>query len=275
MPQFDYTHPALLLGQIATTNPWTINSYLNALLAQESVVTSAAAPAAGDYTIRIVGEEGTFDVTYTSPGGEAPADIVAGLLAAIDADPDLVNIVVGTDASPDLNLDFIHPGHVYNVSFPSNPGGNLLGATFQAAGGTALTLGTCVVPASPPDESTGAQHVSAPNAATTGNDLLGITVRAVVDVQVNTGVQTDEDAFLPGTTVSVMEEGECVVEVEAAVAFNGPVFVRIGNVGPGQKLGGFTVGPAVASEVIQMAGARYRSATSGNGLAKVAINRPA
>jgi len=130
-------------------------------------------------------------------------------------------------------------------------------------------------PGRPAGNSTGAQHVSAPDAGTTGNDLLGITVRAVVDVQVNTGDPTALDTFDPGETVSVMEEGECVVEVEAAVAFNGPVFVRIGNVGPGQKLGGFTVGPAVPSEVIQMAGARYRSATTGNGLAKVAINRPA
>ena len=274
MPQFDYVHPTLLLGQIASANPATVNSYLNALLAQESEISIAATPEAGDYTVRIVGEEGTFEFTYTSPGAETEAQIVAGLLAALDADPDLVNIVVGTDASPELELDFIHPGLDYTISFPSNPGpGDMSQALIQAAGGVALLLGVAVVATDPAGSSTGAQHVTAPDAGTVDADFLGLTVRAVIDVQVNTGDPNQISEFAPGATLSVMEEGESVVEVEDAVAFNGAVFVRIANPGPGQALGGIR-SDVDGGNAIQMTGARFRSATTGNGLAKVAINRP-
>ena len=274
MPQFDYTHPTLLLGQVASGNPYTINSYLNALLAQESEISIGAGPAAGDYTVRIVGEEGTFEFTYTSPGAETEAQIVAGLLAALNSDPDLVNIVAGTDASPELELDFIHPGADYTISFPSNPGpGDMSQALIQAAGGTALNLAIVVVASDPAGISTGAQHVTAPDAGTVDADFLGMTVRASVDVLVNTGDPNQISQFAPGATLSVMEEGESVVEVEDAVAFNGAVFVRTQNPGPGQHLGGFR-SDADGGDAIAMTGARYRSATTGNGLAKVTINRP-
>jgi hypothetical protein len=272
MPQFNYEHQRWSLGQIASGNPLTINSYLNALLAQESVVTVGGTDA-GDYTIRIVGEEGTFDVTYTHPGAGAIGDITAGLQAAIDADPDLVNIVVAVDSDPDVDLNFIHPGKTYTVSFPSNPSGNMTLATAQAPGGPAIELATVVVAASPAGVSTGAQHVTAPGAGSTDADFLGITVKAEIDIQVNNGDPTAETAFEAGTTVSVMEEGECIVEVEDAVAFNGQVFVRIANPAPGQKLGGLR-SDAAGGDAVLMTGAKFRSATSGNGLAKVAINRP-
>jgi hypothetical protein len=272
MPQFSYDHPVLLLGQIASTNPWTINSYLNALLAQESGVTIGGTDA-GDYTIQFDGPSGSYSITYTHPGGGVTNDIVAGLLTELQSDPDLVNIVVGTNADPQLTLDFIHPGEVWVLSFPSNPAGNMTAATIQAAGGTDLDLGVVVVPVTPPENSTGAQHVGAPDVTATDADFLGITVRASIDVEVNDGDPTGSNVFRPGATVSVMEEGEAVVEVEDAVAFNGPVFVRINNPGPGQKLGGLR-SDADGGNAIQMTGARFRSATSGLGLAKVAINRP-
>ena len=115
--------------------------------------------------------------------------------------------------------------------------------------------------------------MTAPDAGTVDADFLGMTVRASVDVLVNTGDPNQISQFAPGATLSVMEEGESVVEVEDAVAFNGAVFVRTQNPGPGQHLGGFR-SDADGGDAIAMTGARYRSATTGNGLAKVTINRP-
>ena len=189
MPQFDYTHPTLLLGQVANGNPYTINSYLNALLAQESEITIGAGPAAGDYTTRIVGEEGTFEFTYTSPGAETEAQIVAGMLAALNSDPDPVTIVAGTDASPELELDFIHPGADYTISFPSNPGpGDMSQALIQAAGGTALNLAIAVVASDPAGISTGAQHVTAPDAGTVDAVAYVNDEFCVVDFKTSSGI---------------------------------------------------------------------------------------
>lgn len=267
MPQFNYTHPALQLGQVATDTPYSVDSYVNELLAQESEVTIAAAPPAGDYTIQLDGPEGSFSFTYTSPGAETEAQIVAGLLLALQADPDLVNVVVGTDASPVLELDFIHPGAVWVISFPSNPGGNMSQALIQAAGGVDVHLGVGVVPGN------SAEFAVAPSGGTVDGDFLGITVALSVDVQVNDGLSTSFDVFAPGATLSVMEAGEAVVEVEDAVAFNGDVFMRIANPGPGQHLGAFRSDNA-GGDAIQITRAKFRTATSGAGLARVKVNRP-
>ena len=54
MPQFQYSHPVLFLGQIASEDPMSISSYVNELFAQENRVAVGAAPGAGDYTIQII-----------------------------------------------------------------------------------------------------------------------------------------------------------------------------------------------------------------------------
>jgi hypothetical protein len=193
--------------------------------------------------------------------------VVAGFVAAIQADPDFTNLLVATDASPILELDFIHPGQVYTLSFPSDPNGILTNALIQAAGGVDLELGVGVVPGS------SQEFAVAPGAGTVDADFLGITIAGTVDIMVNDGLSTSRDVFAPGCSVSVMEEGTCVVEVEGAVAFNGPVFMRIQNAGPGQKLGGFRA-DADGGDAIQISGAKFRTSTTGVGLAQIKVNRP-
>lgn len=272
MPQFNYDHPGLLVGQQASGNPVTINSYINALLAQESEVTVGGTDA-GDYTVQIDGDEGSFQFTFTHGGGGVVNDIVTGLLAALDADPDLVNIVVGANASPELELDFLHPGQDYAISFPSNPSGNLTQTLIQAAGGTDIGLGLGVVPADPPGVSTGAQHVTAPNGAVDA-DFLGVTMRASIDVDVNTISNGAVDSrFVPSDTVSVMEEGEIRIETEDAVAFNGAVWMRNTNPGPSTPLGGFR-SDSGGGEAILVTRMRFRGSTSSAGVVTAVINRP-
>ncbi len=267
MPQFDYTHPVLKLGQIATSEPWSIDSYVNELLAQESEVTVGGSAIAGTYTIQVDGPEGTFTVDFVAAGGEAAAVVVAGFVTAIGMDPDFLNLLVAVDASPVLELNFLHPGQVYTVSFPSDPNGILTNATAQAAGGVDIGLGLGVVPGS------SGQFIVAPTGATVDGDVLGITVAATVDIMVNDGLPTSEDVFLPGCTVSVLEAGECVVMTEDAVAFNGDVFMRIQNPGAGQSIGALRSDNA-GGDAIQLTRAKFRSATTGAGLARVKIWRP-
>jgi hypothetical protein len=268
MPQLNYTHRALMLGQIATTENYDADSYINELLAQESEVTVGGAAIAGTYTIQIDGPDAnSITVDFVAAGGEAPAVVVAGFLAAVQADSDFTNLLVATDASPILELDFIHPGQVYVISFPSDPNGILSGALIQAAGGTNIHLGVGVVPGS------AAQLAVAPGAATVDADFLGITFMGTVEIMVNDGLSTSLDVFAPGCSVSVMSEGTTVVGVEDAVAFNGPVFMRTQNPGPGQHLGGFR-SDADGGNAIAIAGARFRSATTGVGLAQIKVNRP-
>jgi hypothetical protein len=237
-------------------------------LAQESEVTVGGAAIAGTYTIQVDGPEGSFSVDFVAAGGEAPAAVVAGFLAAIQADPDFLNLLVATDASPILELDFLHPGQTYTVSFPSDPNGILSGALIQAAGGTDIGLGLGVVTGSD------SRLARAPDGSTVDADVLGVTVSATLAVEVNDGLSTSVDAFHPGDEVAVMEEGTVVVAVEDAVAFNGAVFMRIQNAGAGQSLGGFRSDNA-GGDAIQITGARFRSDTSGVGLAIIKINRPA
>jgi len=258
MPQLNYTHRALMLGQIATTETYDADSYINELLAQESEVTVGGAAIAGTYTIQIDGPDAnSITVDFVAAGGEAPAAVVAGFLAAVQADSDFTNLLVATDASPELELDFIHPGQVYVISFPSDPNGILSGALIQAAGGTNIHLGVGVVPGS------AAQLAVAPGAATVD----------AVEIMVNDGLSTSLDVFAPGCSISVMSEGTTVVGVEDAVAFNGPVFMRTQNPGPGQHLGGFR-SDADGGNAIAITGARFRSATTGVGLAQIKVNRP-
>ena len=138
MPQFSYDHPVAINGQIASMYPITVDSYENPLLAQVSTVT-VGGTTDGVYTVQIDGPEGTFQVSFTAAGNTAD-QIAAGLEAAADLDPDLLNIAVASSATNVLTLTFIHPGSVYTVSAPSAPSA-LTVATSQAAGGVTVGLG--------------------------------------------------------------------------------------------------------------------------------------
>ncbi len=267
MPQFEYAYPQSQNGMIATTSPWSIDSYLNALLAQQSTITATGTATAGNYTVQIDGEEGSFSVTVTMAGGESTTVFTAALVAAFDADPDLLNIVAATDNDPVTTLDFLHAGLDYTLSLTSNPGGFLALALAQAAGGTDIPLGVGVVPGAADGEA------QLPGAGSVDADFLGIFVNAVVDVKVNDGQAfAAVDHVSPGQCLSVMNMGEVFVSVEDAVAFNGQVFMRIQNPGPGQSLGGFR-SDADGGNAIALTGARFRQTTTGPGIARVKVLR--
>lgn len=263
MPQQTYVKADFLLGQIATTRPWSIASKGNELLAQISTVSVAATPEDGVYTVRITDGDITVSGSFTA-SSDTQAAIVAGLIADLEAQPNFNNIAAAVDASPDITLNFIHTGIVYTVDFPSNPGpGDLSVVTTQAAGGTAIGLGLAVVPG------------SADNLATamtaTGEVILGITTRNTA-IEVNTGVQTDVTEFAAGTEMSILQEGTIAVQTEGAVAQGGLVFARhdVGTTA-------FALGQLSATddaETVQVPNARFDTTLTAAGLARVIVNLP-
>jgi hypothetical protein len=267
MPQFNYTHRALILGQIATGETWDIDSYVNELLAQEDEVTFGGNAVAGVYTLQIDGPDAaSLQVSVTSAGADTPAQMVAAFVVAIQADSAFANLLVPVDAAPILELNFIHPGQVYVVTVALEQNAIITIATDQAAGGVDLHLGVGVVPGS------AAEFAVAPTGASVDADFLGITVMGTVEIMVNDGLSTSEDVFAPGCSVSVMEEGTTVVQTEDAVAFNGPVFMRI--VATGTEVFGAFRSDADGGDAIAITGARFRTATTGAGLAVIKVNRP-
>lgn len=266
MPQFEYTHPVLALAEVGTASPWTIDSYQNALVAQVSTVTGTA-PAAGTYTFEISGDEGTFATSVTMAGGETPTQFAAAIVAAMDADADLLNITTQVAALGVVTISFIYPGRDYTITITADPGPDLSTALVTAAGGTFMPLGVGVVPGATAGEA------ALPGAASVDADFLGVFVNATIDAKVNDGAGfATVDGVDPGETLSVMRIGDTVVATEDAVAFNGQVFMRIQNAGAGQTLGGFR-SDADGGDAIAITGARFRSATAGAGLARVSLNR--
>ena len=269
MPQYEYDMPIGRVGQIATQtdNGGEIDSYENELFAQQSEIAIGGTDD-GVYTIQIQGEEGTFQFSFTASGNTAD-QIADGLAAAAQADPDLVNIVdtTATSGTP-LDLQFLHEGASYSISFPSNPNTNMSETVVQAPGGVRVALGVGVVPGSAD------RFAVAPDAATVDADFLGITELGV-PAQINTGRDPNlSDGFAPGATLSVMRKGDIWVEAEGAVSFNGQAFMRIATPLAGQVLGAFSAGPAVPGEVIALSGVRFRKSTSSAGLTVVRVNRP-
>lgn len=264
MPQFDYVEPIAVNGQIAESGPRVIDSYLNALVAQESDVDFAASTA-GDHTIRIEGEEGVFEAT--APGGGTTTALIDALITAFG--DELLNIATLTNNDPTLEIRCIHPDRVYNISFPDNPGGgpDMSHSLVQAAGGVRIELASVVVQGANDDEA------QLPGAGTVAADALGVTARNV-DTEVNTGDPTVETACPPGSMLSVAKQGTYWFEVEDTVAAHGNVFFRIQNPAAGQHLGGLRA-DAAGGDAVQLLGAKFKTSTTGTGLAKVQLNMPA
>lgn len=272
MPQFDYGNgtgqPVYRNGQIADGGPRAIDSGINELLAQANSI-AVGGTTDGTYTVRIIGEEGTFDVSFVASTNTAD-EIADGLAAAVLADAALTNIVsaAATSGTP-LLLDFVHPGRDYDILFPSNPGTNMVNTLSQAAGGTAIGLGVAVQTGS------GDNLVAVVDSGTTDAEIAGITVLNV-GVQFNDGNDgglDGTDQFEAGVTVSAMRQGRCVVVVETAVAKDDPVFARIQNAAAGVPLGQLR-NTADGGNTVALTGAKFHTAAAAGGLAVVTLNRP-
>ena len=94
----------------------------------------------------------------------------------------------------------------------------------------------------------------------TGNLVMGVVVRAAN--------REDQLALAIGEVFDVCSRGRVWVKVEEAVAFGDPVYVRYAAGGLGR---GYCRMSAGTSEAAQLAGARFVSAASANGLAQLEI----
>lgn len=263
MPQFQYDQPVAINGQIASMSPWTVDSYENPLLSQESTVT-VGGTTDGVYTVQIDGPEGTFQVSFTAAGNTAD-QIAAGLEAAADLDPDLLNIAVASSATNVLTLTFIHPGSVYTITAPSAPSA-LTVAAVTAAGGVTIGLGVAVVQGALDDQA------ALLAGGSVDADVLGITIRSL-DMNVNQGDPVVDDGYFGGATMAIMRGGELFANVEDAVAAGGGVFARIVVNAAGQVLGGLR-SDADGGDAIALAACTFRTTTTAAGLARIKINRP-
>lgn len=266
MPQFVYgQQPRLLLGQVYSMDAISKDSYINPLLPQVDTVAFAGA-GSGDYTIQIQGEEGTFNVTVNA--SPATAD---DFVTAFDFNEDLDNIVEASDIAGDLVLTFLIPGRDYRVFLIDNPSGDMTLTSTQLPGGPSLPLGAAVAYSGTDPE----DAVEALSATTTAQDVAGVTVRNL-NIEFNRGNRggfNGTDQFFPGECVTVGRQGEFCVQVEDAVTAGQPCFVRIQNV-PNNSVAGAFRSDADGGDAIQLPASRFRTSTSGPGLAVVTVNIP-
>jgi hypothetical protein len=270
MPQYSYDAKTAFAGQIAQAlRPTALESYANPKKAKIHTTTIAGFDA-GTYTIRLskasTGEE--FDISAAA--GASIALTCTALETAGDAMDELLNIVVVSKTATTVVLSFIHPGDDWDISYPSNPNSNMSGVTTQAAGGTDIPVGVAVVAASNPGDDDNGLFCALPSGSSVDANFIGITTRNVAS-NVMDYDQTGQVSE-PGDIVSVMTEGVIWVETEDTVAYGGTVYVRITASGS-EQLGAFR-SDADGGDAIVMTGAKFYSATSGAGLAKIKINRP-
>jgi hypothetical protein len=263
MPQFDYTMPTLLLGQIGNADPRTIHSYANELLAQISDITFAG-NGAGTYTVEVadVGRNNVIVGTFVAGAPDAITVIIDGLIASF-IENGLLSEANMVNSDPDLDFNFLNTGIDYTITLLSNPGGVMSVATTQAAGGTNVGLGLCVA-----QSAEGDLVARVPTADT--DDLLGVVHRNI-DVETNVG-GSGVTEYEPGDTFSVMKQGEVVVFATTAVAAQGDVFVRHAAGTPAAPLGSMSA--TDDAETVQLPGAKFKTATTGPGLVRVTLNIP-
>lgn len=261
MPQYNYgEQPRYLLGQIQDYSPCAVDSFKNPLLVQIDEWAFAGF-AAGVYTWTIVGEEGTFTVSVTNPAN------LAAVIAAFDAEDDLLNILTASDNGGDLRLTFKHEGYTYTTSATST-GSALTKTAVQAAAGVNIPLGVVVVRGGADDTAV------VPGAAAADDDFLGIVIRNEESEYNpgNYGGVGGDDVISAGGVLSVLRQGRAVVEVEDAVTAGGDVFVR--TTATGSEQAGAIRSDADGGDAIAMTGARFHTSAGAGGLAVVTINRP-
>lgn len=261
--QFSYDYPIATLGQIGT---WAglveIDSLVWPLLAQNTDIAVGGATA-GLHTVRIEGQEGLFDSSFTVVA-ETVAQFTDALAAAITANADLTNIVVATsDTVSAIDLAFLQAGYSYVVSYPANPGADLSTSAESAAGGPRLPIALGMVDA-------GNRVARFPTTGDVALDILGITVRNAEQV-LTLDINQPAPGFEAPSELSVMRSGSCWVAPEVAVAVNDPVFVRV-TAGAGEQAGALR-NDADGGDAVQIPG-RYRTAAAAGGLARIEINLP-
>lgn len=262
MPQFSYTFPPAQLGQIGTFGWENIDSLANPLRSQINTITVADNDA-GTYSVTITAPEGEF-VTSRPVVAQSIAQIADELADAINDNEDLLNIVSAeSDGVSVITLTFLHAGVSYTVAV-SSASADLVLALSQSAGGSNFPLGIGVVDA-------GDKTARLPQSGDVALDILGIVCnRGDVELPFQTGFDSSAQ-LVPGAELAVLRQGEIWVRPETAVSVNDPVYCRV--VATGSEQAGALRNDADGGDAVQLS-ARFRTAASAGGLAKIQIDTP-
>lgn len=260
--QFSYSYPVATVGQIGGWDVGAVDSLVWPLTSQTTVF-HVSGTNDGTYTLRIAGEEGTFDSSFVA-SSNTTAQIIDGIIGAVTGNNDLNNIVSATsDSVATGTLAFIHEGYSYTVSYPSNPSTSLSTDSSSDASPARVPLGIGVV-----DNGSGGARV--PASGDSALDILGISVRNADQVLTLDYQQPDPGLAAPAS-VSAMRQGSCWIECETTASVNDPVFVRI--VATGDEQAGAVRIDADGSDAVQIPG-RFRTSCSAGGLARIEVNLP-
>lgn len=264
MPQLTYglnSPVASNAGQSASSMPEECYTGLGVGANSKTVAATVANSTA--YQITFATPSGNKTASYTSDGTATKAEIVAGLMAAVNAvgAADYAAVTSGTDL-----VLVPKPG----VSAPSVVTSTGVGVLAFTAGASAIPFGAAVALDAPRMDATDPQTlpVKLPNAST--DKLLGIV--RFTQLFESSGLAV-APGYPAGLTINVAKKGQFWVQPEIAVTAGDPVFARITANGPLTQLGALR-NDADTANAIAMPGARFLSTASAGGFAVLELNLP-
>jgi hypothetical protein len=234
-------------GQLASAAPHHIGHGLNTT--RQSVTFTPTAANATAYTLRIVSGGVTTDYTFTSDADGTQAEIVDGLVAAINAGTQPVT-AVDNNTTLSLISDFYTPEFAFTVT---SVGAGVLTASAAVAQGAEIGDGFfCVY------DATISSDPMAVRVPVSSGEVTGVIAAAGFCLADNfTSVRSSFGQVGPGM-VNLVRKGHVIVAVEEAVTANTAVYVRYAAGGQGPGVCGAGAG---TSERALLNGAVYRSAS--------------
>ncbi len=232
-----------------------------------TAVTTANVGGTTVFTFTVDVGSGALPVTYTGLAGDlTTVQIRDGLLAAARAEQSFENRVAfnptGTDT---IRATALVQGTGFTLA---ESDANLTNAAITANVATiTIPFGRAVVNRS----GAGTTERSAALPTSTGQTFAGVAERIHSNVDPSAASPADDiGAIAAFQDMTVIKEGEVIVEVEEAVLESDNVFFRH-TAGAGENLGTFRT-DADTADADQITNARWVSRTTGAGLAVLAIN---
>lgn len=209
MTQFSYEYDDMgLVGSIATLEPRDIISIPNVLRAQVTNLEYNGVTTDGDYSITVVGDDGSSATcdTFTAASNTA-AQIVAGLVTKCTNTPSFAGLIssVALATTDNLVISFAARGVTYTVTATCPSTGPTQSNT-TTAGYTEVSIGVIL------------QADAAGGFTTTYTDgalALGVTIRNSDIVQPL--LPSSVSGYTGPTTMAVMSMGSTIVDVAAGV----------------------------------------------------------
>lgn len=208
MTQFSYDYDSMgLVGTVATLEPHDIISIPNVLRAQVTNLEYNGVTTDGDYSITVVGDDGSSATsdTFTASSNTA-AQIVAGLVTKCTNTPSTAGLFSAALATTDnLVLTFFAAGVTYTVTATCPSTGPTQSNT-TTAGYTEIPIGVIL------------QADGSGGFTTTYTDAavaLGVTIRNADIVQPL--LPSSVSGYTGPTTMAVMSMGATIVDIAAGV----------------------------------------------------------